>query len=118
MVTPEKIGLLMDEARGNLELMKDLKNTNSAEYWFDKYLRFEDVIEQEFRELLARFPSWSIDLHCYKLYSATAALPVDGRNAKLFKDMAAAHRASIVNDLKEIEYLLSTGYDDFYGLGY
>lgn len=115
MITSAEIKKLVTLAETIPALMKDLKNTQSCHYWLDKYLRFEDMVDVEFGEIAAVYNPWSLDLHCYVLYTSKISNAAPGK-AVMFQALADAHKDSILNDLKEIEEYLNLEFEDFYGV--
>lgn len=114
MVEVNDVRAMVSEAEHNPELMKSLKNLLNPDYWLDKYYDFDVAIESEYPGLVKL---WSIDLHCYKLYTRSAK-ELTGFPGKqvIFQSLADAHKSSIRKDMVEISDILHGDYDDFFGL--
>lgn len=114
MITVDDVRDMVSGAESDPELMKSLKNLLNPDYWLDKYYDFDVAIESEYPGLVKL---WSIDLHCYKLYSQYAKeLSATPGKQVMLQTMADAHKFSIRKDMRDISDILHGEYYDFFGL--
>lgn len=114
MVTVDDVRKMVWDAEDDAILMRSLKNLVNPDYWIDKYYDFDVAVETEYPGLVKL---WGIDLHCFKLYTRSAAeLKAFPGKQLIFQTLADAHKFSIRKDMEDISEILHMEYEDFFGL--
>lgn len=105
MIGEKEIEALIKTSEDNPQLLRELKNINMYPYLAEKYYRIDDMIRDEYPELLKTYSPWAIDIHCYRLYNDHGfQLDTGNREGKatVMWLMADAHKKSLLEDMAKI----------------
>lgn len=98
MIEKSAIEVLLEMAKTNETLRRNIGNLMMFGYWESKYYNFEDMIKDEFPELLRLYTPWEYDMHCMGVFRAAAnKAQLAGLPGKvdMFKTLINAHKDSI-----------------------